>query len=354
MATDSLPTSLSHALGSTLLSTRQCVVQLPSDIAVGSVIIGGFTACIMTKYALHHASQHPELQNQVDLRYSEVHFHRPIFASTSITLTLREVHISKEGSTLYVESLQNGKLTTSAHIRITKPSVAGITLPVDWRLSPKPCPVDLTKLETDNDPNWISYHCAFYPTGFRRGQSYAKNFIPRALPTEFAYIEQWVEPGWDYLPLGSRPPGTGQGKARWTNDMIQFVGDMALPIQENYMPHEEGEPLPLGSIAATLEFAKRQEKARNESRSDWRVLDDDGSNEFRGKVLNVSLTLSTDIKQKLPPEGVRWLYLRTECKKIMNGQMDMQVLIFNERMDLIAISRQVAVLVPAKSKIQKL
>lgn len=81
------------------------------------VIIGGFTACIMTKYALHHASQHPELQNQVDLRYSEVHFHRPIFASTSITLTLREVHISKEGSTLYVESLQNGKLTTSAHIR---------------------------------------------------------------------------------------------------------------------------------------------------------------------------------------------------------------------------------------------
>ncbi|GCB23166.1 hypothetical protein AAWM_06051 [Aspergillus awamori] len=276
MATDSLPTSLSHALGSPSFSTRQYAVHLPSDIAVGSVIVGGFTACIMTKYALHHASQHPELQNQVDLRYSEVHFYRPIFASTPITLTLREVHIAKEGSTLHVESHQNGKLTASAYIRITKPSVAGITLP-------------------------ISYHCAFYPTGFRRSQSYAKNFIPRALPTEFAYIEQWVEPGWDYLPLGSRPSGTGQGKARWTNDMIQFVGDMALPIQENYMPHEEGEPLPLGSIAATLEFAKRQEKTRNESRNDWRVLDDDGSKEFWGKVLNVSLTLSLRTSSKRFP-----------------------------------------------------
>ncbi|RDH31631.1 PKS-like enzyme [Aspergillus welwitschiae] len=248
MATDSLPTSLSHALGSPLLSTRQCAVQLPSNIAVGSVIVGGFTACIMAKYALHHASQHPELQNQVDLRYSEVHFYRPIFASTPITLTLREVHIAKEGSTLRVESHQNGKLTASAHIRITKPSVA----------------VDLAKLETDNDPNWISYHCAFYPQD------------------------------------------------------------------------------------------SEEENARNEAWSDWRVIDDDGSKEFLGKVLNVSLTLSTDIKQKLPPEGVRWLYLRTECKKIMNGQMDMQVLVFNERMYFIAISRQVAVLVPAKSKIQKL
>ncbi|GKZ37574.1 hypothetical protein AbraIFM66950_009187 [Aspergillus brasiliensis] len=308
----------------------------------------------MTKYALHYASQHPKLQAQVDLRSAVVQFYRPMFASTPVTMTLREVNIGKGWSTLRVESFQNDKLTASADIAITNLSIPGITLQIDWRLTPAPIPVDLTKLETDNDPNWISYHCAFYRQGFCRGQSYAKNFIPRILPTEFPFIEHWVEPGWDYLPLGSRTSGTGQGKARWANDMIQFVADMALPIQENFVPHEEGKPLPMGSMAATLGFAKRQEKARDEGRSDWRVLNDDDTKYFWGKMLNVSLTLSTEIKRKLPPEGVRWLYLRTMCKEILDGRIDMEVLIFDEKMDLIAISHQIAALIPAKSKIQKL
>ncbi|OJI91504.1 hypothetical protein ASPTUDRAFT_38528 [Aspergillus tubingensis CBS 134.48] len=350
---ESLPTSLSQALDLPFSFTRQCSVHLPSDIAVGSVIYGGYVASVMTEYALYYASQHPKLQTQIDLRNSYVQFYRPTFDSAPLIMTLREVNIGKGQSTLRVESFQNEKITASADIGITNLSIAGITFQTDWRLFTPPSPVDLTKLDIDSDPNWISYHCAFYPEGFRRGQSYVKNFIPRVLPTDFPFIEQWVEPGWDYLPLGSRPSGSGS-KARWTNDMIQFVGDMALPIQENYVPHGEGKPLPMGSIAALLEFAKRQEKARNEGRSDWRVLNDDGARNFWGKTLNVSLTLSTEIKQRLPAEGVRWLYLRTECKRILNGQMDMEVLILDERMDLIAISQQIAALVPANSKIQKL
>ncbi|GAT22713.1 PKS-like enzyme [Aspergillus luchuensis] len=274
----------------------------------------------MTKYALYYATQHPKLQSQVALRNSYVQFYRPTFASAPLRMTLREVNIGKAQSTLRVESFQNEKLAVSVDIGITNPSITGITIQTDWRLFTPPSPVDLTKLETDSDPNWISCHCAFYPEGFRRG---------------------------------SRPSESG-GKARWTNDMVQFVGDMPLPIQENYVRHEEGKPFPMGSIAAMLEFAKRQEKARNEGRSDWRVLNDDGTKKFSGKLLNVSLTLSTEIKQRLPAEGVRWLYLRTECKRILNGQMDMEVLIFDERMDLIAISQQIAALVPANSKIQKL
>ncbi|PWY64425.1 hypothetical protein BO83DRAFT_411398 [Aspergillus eucalypticola CBS 122712] len=260
-------------------STRECSVQLPSDIAVGSVIYGGYVASVMTKY--------------IDLRNSHIRFYRPIFASAPLMMTLREVNIGKGQSTLRVESFQNEKLVASADIAITKLSITGITFQTDWRLSTPP-PVDLTKFETDSDPNWISYHCAFIPK--------------------------------DSEEASSRPSGSG-GKARWTNDMIQFVRDMALPIQENYVPHGEGKPLPMGSIAAMLEFAKRQEKARNEGQSDWRVLND-GARKFWGKILNVSLTLSTEIRQRLPAEGVRWLYLRTECKGILNDQMDMGVLNF--------------------------
>jgi hypothetical protein len=50
---------------------------------------------------------------------------------------------------------------------ITDPSIEGITLQTGWRLSPEARQVDLAKLATDSDPNWTSYHCAFYPDGFR-------------------------------------------------------------------------------------------------------------------------------------------------------------------------------------------
>lgn len=136
--------------------------------------------------------------------------------------------------------------------------------------------------------------------------------------------------------------------------MIPFVVDMTIPIQENFFPRESGKPLPVGSIAATLEYAARQQKARERGRSDWRVIDDDGSKTFGARILHVSLTISTEIKQRLPAEGVRWLYLRSECKRILNGRMDLEVLVFDERVDLIAIGHQTAVLIEGASKIQKL
>lgn len=71
-------------------------------------------------------------------------------------------------------------------------------------------------------------------------------------------------------------------------------------------------------------------------------------------MVNVSSTLSVEIKQRLPVEGVRWLYLRNECKRILNGLMDMGVLLFDENLDLIVISHQTAVLIPPAGKMEKL
>jgi hypothetical protein len=136
--------------------------------------------------------------------------------------------------------------------------------------------------------------------------------------------------------------------------MLQFVADMALPIQENFLPHEDGQPLPMGSIAATLAFAARQQTAREDGQPNWRALPDDGSREFPGgKLVNATVTLCTEIKQKLPANGVRWLYLRTVCKRIVDGRMDFEVLVLDEHMGLVAINHQAVVLVPAAAKIRK-
>ncbi|KAL3492746.1 thioesterase-like superfamily-domain-containing protein [Aspergillus germanicus] len=321
-------TSLSQALDFNLTPscTPQISVQFSSDVAFGSVCVGGYVASAMTKYALHYASYQPQLQDQVDLHSAVFQFYRPVFPTSVITMPMREVHIGKAMSTLRVELSQEDKISCSAELVITDPSIKGITLQTGWHLSPEARQVDLAKLATDSDPNWTSYHCAFYPDGFRRGHSYAKTHIPRTWPAEISFLEQWVEPGWGCLPQGSRPSDSNDN-ARWTNEMLHFVADMALPIQENFLPHEDGQPLPMGSIAAMLAFAARQQTAREQWQRNWRALPDDGSRE--------------------------WLYLRTGCKRIVDGRMDLKVLVVDERMGLIAISHQTVVLVPAAAKIRK-
>lgn len=252
-----------------------------------------------------------------------------------------------------VNSTGNEHANNHGGVSISNFSIEGVTLNTGWRPSPEPKPIDLTQLATETHPDWISYHCAFYPNGFRRGHSYVKAFIPRTRPSDSTFVEQWIEPGWDCHPQGSLRGSGTDTYARFTTDMIPFIVDMALPIQENLFPPIEGKPS-TGSIAATLEFAEQQQKAREEGRENWRALEDDGSKMLKARMVNVSLTLSVEIKQRLPKEGVRWLYLRNECKRILNGRMDMEVLLFDEKMDLIAISHQTAVLIPPAGKMQKL
>lgn len=231
-------------------------------------------------------------------------------------------------------------------------SIPGVTLQTGWRLSPPPTRVDLSKLEAGNDPDWTCYHTAFYADGFRRGSAYVKNFIPRKPPLPTTFVEQWVLPGWDCAPLGSCAAGE-ESKAGWTNELIQFAIDMSLPVQENFFPPEEGRRLPMGSIAATLGFAATQEKARAEGKPNWRELNDDGSREMISQSVHVTLVMSTEFKRKLPPEGTRWLYLRSEIKSIENARMDLQVLLFDETLELIACSSQSAQIIPAADKSQK-
>jgi hypothetical protein len=246
--------------------------------------------------------------------------------------------------------------TTNSTCRISNLSIPGKTLPTNWELCPPAHRVDLARLRTSHDPEWACYHTAFHPDGFRRGMSYVKYYIPRAVPSPVKFVEQWITPGWDCTPSGSRDTATKE--ATWTNDLIQFAADMSLPLQENLWP-PPGVDTSVGSIVAHLAFSARQEEARKIGRPNWRDLDNDGSLPetgrwlFKHAMINATLSMSTEMKKKLPEDGVRWLYMRTEAKKLEGGRMDMEVLIFDETMDLVAISHQVAWIVTGTEKTEK-
>lgn len=234
--------------------------------------------------------------------------------------------------------------------RISNFKLLGISLQTGWQLTP--CrPMDLHMLEMDLDTEWISYQTAFHRDGFRRAHSYVRTFIPKSWPSNIKFTEQWILPGWDCLPQGSCVARNEQDKARWTTEMIQFAIDMSFPVQENFFPQTDR--LPMGSIAATLEFAEAQKKARVQGNPNWRELELDGSRKPITQTVHVTLSMSTEIKRNLPPEGVRWLYLRTEAKNITGGRMDLEILLCDENMDLIAISQHVAHIIPSAQKQEK-
>jgi hypothetical protein len=186
--------------------------------------------------------------------------------------------------------------------------------------------------------------------------AYIQYHIPRRVPSQIKFVEQWVTPGWDCNPSGSRDTTTK--KANWTNELIQFAADLSLPVQENFWP-PPGVETSLGSIVATLAFSARQEQARLKGHSNWRELADDGylpevgPGLFKNAMINVTLSMSTEIKKKLPREGVRWLYMRTEAKKLEGSRMDLEVLLLDESMDLVAVSHQVAWIVTGAEKTQR-
>ncbi|KAF2686890.1 hypothetical protein K458DRAFT_334947 [Lentithecium fluviatile CBS 122367] len=339
--------------------SAQCLLDLPESICYGSVSVGGFIACTLTKYVVSYAAQHVKTKDQTDVRSAYVQFFRPIIPSKGpIVMRLHEVNLGRAWSTFRVDAFQGdaSKLAASTNVTVANFAIPGITVDTAWQLSPPPRTVNLRKLEIHDDPDWTCYHTAFHPDGFRRAYASVKNYIPKQWPRSIAFIEQWITPGWDCSPLGSKDSSVRY--ARWNNELIQFAADLNLPIQENLVPSHLG-VTPVGSVAATLNFAAKQEKARKAGVTNWRELPDDGSlpedgsKFFKHSLVHATLTMSTEIKKRLPEEGVRWLYLRTEAKGIQNGRMDLQVLLLDEGMDLIAISHQVAQIVKGIDKSSK-
>lgn len=63
-----------------------------------------------------------------------------------------------------------------------------------------------------------------------------------------------------------------------------------------------------------------------------------------------TLSLSLEVKKVLPPEGVKWLFMRARAKEIKNGRMDAEITILDEAFELVALSHQVSFIVDVAKK----
>ena len=64
-----------------------------------------------------------------------------------------------------------------------------------------------------------------------------------------------------------------------------------------------------------------------------------------------TVLLNIDFKKPLPEEGVEWLFVRVNAKQIKNGRMDLEIVILDERGDIVALSHHVALALGAERNV---
>ena len=216
-----------------------------------------------------------------------------------------------------------------------------LTRSTGWSLSPAPLQASIEKLEADGDRNWTSYLTPFSPKSNRNAQSYIAYYLPVKSPTRHT-IDQWVRPGW----TDSSKPG---GPA-WTNELVHFVVDNCLPLLNDIVNGEDQQRMYDIVIAA----GQLQQKARSAGQQDKVIWGEGLQNSDRGfPWIIATIAITTDIKCLLPADGERWLFMRATAKTLINNRMDTEITLMDAKANVIALSNQLAQVIPTSSKIEK-
>ncbi|MCJ1399345.1 hypothetical protein MMC11_002547 [Xylographa trunciseda] len=197
----------------------------------------------------------------------------------------------------------------------------GISYATDYKLLPEPTPADVTKLAAGDDPGWIGYSNPYYPQSPTKVQTHLRFVMPKRGSPHSSITDEWITP-------------TRSGE-RFTNEMIGFVADQWPQMCENYRA---------GSIHSSEGIVARALRAANGATRP----EDEG---WRSPFWYPTLSMGIEIKKLLPQEGIEWLFVRARAKEIKNGKMDVEVVIMDADLDLVALSNHVCFtvdVVPAK------
>lgn len=114
--------------------------------------------------------------------------------------------------------------------------------------------------------------------------------------------------------------------SRFTNTSLGFICDTFPQIIESFS---------LGKTHDPYSVAFEQQYSRSEQESIIR------GGPAGGRMWYPTLLLNLEVKKALPEAGVKWLFVRLECKRILNGRYDLEVLILDAEGELVAVSNHV-------------
>ncbi|KAJ0416648.1 thioesterase-like superfamily-domain-containing protein [Aspergillus carlsbadensis] len=309
---------------------------LQHGFCIGTVPHGGYTSSILYRLALvHFASAHPSLYKSEPATPISMHltFLRRTAAGPA-TLRVTDMKLGKRTSSIHVELLQNKDASSAAgksgedamevkvagYITVSPASAeVGVSSSTEWELHPAPVPgsasdgsVDLRRLgETGIDASWARLDTPF--NEFRRATTQVELFgvDPNKTKRKNGIVDQWA-----------RLKPNGQVK-RWSNEGVVFLTDMF--------------PMALDGIDTMASGTAASENGAGPTAKYWFP----------------TVTLSIDLKKRLPLNGKEWLYSRVVTRQLQDGRTDLDVTVLDQKGEVIALSTQIGLVVSASRNIGK-
>lgn len=249
--------------------------------------------------------------------------------------TVQDSKLGARTSTLHItlSQTEGGKQRDEVVAYITCTNLQaeeGLSSKTDWEIYPSVLPprggdrsgsfienrVDLQDLAREGaDGIWSLAEVTF--PAFRKASTHVEVYVPRlegftpgsegGWKHRRGMIEQWVR----FAPYGK--------VGRWTDPTIGYLVDMFPMMLEGF-----------DQLSPPSE-KQAEGPAKKANARFW----------YPTVLLNV------DIKKKLPPGGVEWLYARVQNRRIKNGRLDIDIVVLDQEGDVVAISNQVALVVSA-------
>jgi hypothetical protein len=265
---------------------------------------GGYVTAVFMRVVSQHFSTTLARQNQPHT----IALHLDFLRRTQIgpaTFKVKDVKLGRQTSVVHVTLLQDGREEVVGYITNSNISTEeGVSFSTAWKLQPAPLPADLSKFESDEDPNWAARERWPF-SDFRKATLNVRSFFPRAGQPAPGIIDEWL-----CLRNGEN----------WTNEALGSVVDTFPQVIEGYI---------LGDDPYSVENERS------------------GKKEEQVGFWYPTVLLNMDVKKALPKEGVKWLFVRLQAKRIKNGRFDLEIVVLDEGGDVVALSHHVCFAVSA-------
>lgn len=296
------------------LDSHTYSANFPDEWCIGTVPNGGFITSCFLRVARLHFNTTLSKQDQADTITLHLEFMRRTQLGPA-TFKVKDMKLGRQASVIHVSLYQGGREEVVGYLSNTNLTTEkGESFPTDWKLNPPLLPADFSKFASNTDENWERQENMPF-LGFRKSSARLNWYFPRKGQQFKSISDEWI--GWS----------TGE---KMTQDSLGFVADAFPLVVESYIKERPYD------ITHDASGKLVQEKAPTAARF-WYP----------------TLLLNLDVVKALPPEGVDYLFVRAQTKRVLNGRLDIEVTILDEHGDLVALSHHVTLVVDASRNLAK-
>lgn len=242
-------------------------------------------------------------------------------------ITVGVAKAGKVASTLQLSLSQKGKIRVIAVATSTNFAKSiGPSCDTNWKLHPPPPPKPDFKRVAANltDANWLPVRLKgeVGPITGHILSLYARRGL-----TDVGIADNWSS--W-----------LGDGRIDSTN--IAMMPDI-IPCMSDTMMRTGG----LFDATRNGELSKQWGE---KNPGQVAVIPNSTAQAMQAPFFNITATLDTEYKRRLPKEGIKWIFTRTATKMLKDGRMDADVTICNEDMELICYAQQTILVLPVERR----